>query len=113
MRKATFMWYVAMRACLLLAGILDASYMLQAQSFYGSLVGTVTDATGAAIADASVALTNMGTSERRTAATDTSGTYQFVNLVPGRYRIEVTKTGFRRLTRDEIVIEVQSTVRID
>jgi len=113
MEKATFRWHVAMRACFLLAGILGASYMLQAQSFYGSMVGTVTDATGAAIADASVALTNMGTSERRTVATDTSGAYQFVNLVPGRYRIEVTKTGFRRLIRDEIVVEVQSTVRID
>jgi hypothetical protein len=86
---------------------------LSAQSFYGSMVGAVTDATGGAIADAAVTLTNMGTAEKRSVATDTAGSYQFVNLVPGRYRLEITKSGFRRLTRDEIVVEVQSAVRID
>src|SRR3954447_19805751 len=83
------------------------------QSFYGSLVGTVTDESGAIVPEVSVTLTNIGTSERRSMTTDASGNYQFVNLVPGRYRLEATKTGFRRLTRDEILIEVQSTVRID
>src|SRR6185436_2877593 len=113
MKKVTSTGHIIMCSCLAMAVIFAANQALLAQSFYGSMVGTVTDATGAAIADASVTLMNMGTAERRTAATDTSGTYQFVNLVPGRYRIEITKTGFRRLTRDEIVIEVQSTVRID
>jgi Carboxypeptidase regulatory-like domain len=113
MQNATSTWHVALCACLALAGIFGVNHVLPAQSFYGSMVGTVTDATGAVVADAEVILINMGTSERRTAATDVSGNYQFVNLVPGRYRIEITKTGFRRLTRDEIVVEVQSTVRID
>src|ERR1700730_1937522 len=98
MQKATSTWHVAMCACLAIAGIFGANHVLTAQSFYGSMVGTITDATGAVVADASVTLTNMGTSERRTAATDVSGNSQLVNLVPGRYRIEITKTGFRRLT---------------
>src|SRR5256886_1785983 len=84
-----------------------------AQTFYGSIVGTVTDASGAATPGAAVTLVNSGTSERRAAETDTQGNYQFVNLVPGRYRVEILKTGFKRLTRDEIQVEVQAAVRID
>ena len=45
--------------------------------------------------------------------TDTSGNYQFVNLVPGQYKVEVEKPGFRRFARDPITVEVQSSVRID
>ena len=84
-----------------------------AQTFYGSVVGAVTDASGAVVPGAAVSLVSLGTSERRNAETDGSGNYQFVNLVPGRYRLEITKTGFKRLTRDEIAVEVQSAVRID
>jgi hypothetical protein len=83
------------------------------QTFYGSMVGSVTDASGSAVPQANVTLTNLGTAERRTMATDASGNYQFVNLVPGQYKIEVEMTGFRRMAREPITIEVQSTVRID
>ena len=83
------------------------------QSFFGSIVGSVTDATAGAVPQANVNLTNLGTSERRSIQTDTGGSYQFVNLVPGQYKVEVEKTGFRRFSREPIVVEVQSAVRID
>src|SRR5437764_14308628 len=83
------------------------------QTSYGSIVGSVTDASTAAVQQANVTLTNLGTGERRAMQTESSGNYQFVNLVPGQYKIEVEKTGFRRLARDPITVEVQSTVRID
>ncbi|MEZ5403679.1 MAG: TonB-dependent receptor [Bryobacteraceae bacterium] len=83
------------------------------QTFFGSVVGNVADATGAAMPQATVALINTGTADRRTAETDPSGAYQFVNLTPGQYRVEVEKQGFRRFVRDNITVEVQSTVRID
>jgi len=86
---------------------------LWAQTFYGSIVGTVTDPTGAAISAANVTLTNAGTAERRTAQTDSSGNYQFVNLVPGVYKVDIETTGFKHLTRERIQVEVQSAVRID
>ncbi|MBM3727541.1 MAG: carboxypeptidase regulatory-like domain-containing protein [Acidobacteria bacterium] len=86
---------------------------LAAQVFYGTVVGTVSDATGAAVPQANVALINTGTADRRTGQTDAGGNYQFVNLTPGQYRVEVEKQGFRRLVRDNVVVEVQSTVRID
>src|SRR4051795_1172807 len=83
------------------------------QTFYGSIVGSVNDASGSAVPQANVTLINLGTAERRISATDSSGNYQFLNLVPGQYRVEVEKSGFRRFVRDPITVEVQSAVRID
>ncbi len=83
------------------------------QTFYGSLVGTVADSSSSAMPQANVTLINLGTGERRTAQTDNSGNYQFVNIVPGQYRVEVENTGFRRFAREPITVEVQSAVRID
>src|SRR5258708_3434426 len=83
------------------------------QTFYGSIVGSVRDASSAAVPQAKVTLTNLGTAEHRAAETDSSGGYEFVNLVPGQYKVEVEKAGFRRFSRDPITVEVQSAVRID
>jgi len=84
-----------------------------AQAFYGSLVGTVTDASSGAVAGASVAAINNSTGERRTSVTDSDGTYRFVNLIPGRYKVEVEHAGFKRYTRDQIEVNVDTTVRAD
>ncbi|MBV9746730.1 MAG: carboxypeptidase regulatory-like domain-containing protein, partial [Acidobacteriia bacterium] len=80
---------------------------------YGSVLGTATDATRSAIPGASVVLTNVGTGDRRSAVTDATGNYQFVNLIPGTYRLQVEMTGFKRYTREPIRVEVESSVRID
>lgn len=101
-------WLLCISICLALSGPLALS-----QTFYGSIVGTVTDPSGATVPSAVVVLTNIGTAERRNAVTDNDGNYQFVNLVPGRYRVDIERTGFKHLTRDEILVEVQSAVRID
>src|SRR5712691_9802464 len=83
------------------------------QTFYGSIVGTVTDASSAAVQGATVALSNNGTSERKSAETDAAGAYRFVNLVPGNYKVEVERPGFERYARDQIVVAVESAVRVD
>src|ERR1700738_3051822 len=83
------------------------------QTFYGSIVGSVKDASSAAVPQAKVTFTNLGTAEHRAAETDSSGGYEFVNLVPGQYKVEVERAGFRRFSRDPITVEVQSAVRID
>jgi hypothetical protein len=58
-------------------------------------------------------LTNLGTSERRSAQTDASGNYQFFNLIPGNYKLDFEKAGFKHLTRDGVRVETQNAVRID
>ena len=74
------------------------------QTFYGSIIGSVNDATSGAVPQANVTLTNLGTAERRSMQSDSSGNYQFVNLVPGQYKVEVEKIGFRRFSRDPIAV---------
>lgn len=86
---------------------------LDAQTTFGSITGTITDSSGSSTPNAQVTLTNLGTSDRRTMSSSSDGSYQFVNLVPGRYRLEVEKPGFKRLTREPIVVEVQSSLKID
>jgi Carboxypeptidase regulatory-like domain len=88
-------------------------HVVGAQSTYGSIAGAVIDSTGAAISDAQVTLTSIGTSQKRTQVTNSDGLYSFVNLIPGRYRLEVSKQGFRQFVREPIIVEVQQSLRID
>ncbi|MGA8103200.1 MAG: carboxypeptidase-like regulatory domain-containing protein, partial [Candidatus Acidiferrales bacterium] len=84
-----------------------------AQSTFGSISGTVSDATGASMAGASVTLTNLGTGSTQTLSTNPDGLYSFVNLNPGAYSLNVEKTGFKHFRRDPINVQVQQAVSID
>jgi Carboxypeptidase regulatory-like domain/TonB dependent receptor len=87
--------------------------LTQGQSTYGSITGLVTDSTGAAVADAKVTLTNTGTQETRTQNTGSDGLYSFVNLIPGNYRVDVEKSGFKHFTRQNASVDVNQSARID
>jgi hypothetical protein len=108
--KVSAVFAVAMSVLAILALLASPA---KAQSTYGSIVGAVTDASGAVIPGASVTLTNIGTNEKRTFETDAAGNYRFVNLLPANYKLEVEKSGFKHLERDSVVVQVGSTVRID
>lgn len=86
---------------------------LNAQTTFGSIVGTVSDPSGAAIGNTPVTLTNLGTTEKRTEITNSDGLYQFVNLAPGQYSVEVEKPGFKRVLRTPVTVQTQTTSRID
>ncbi|HYZ87330.1 MAG TPA: carboxypeptidase regulatory-like domain-containing protein, partial [Bryobacteraceae bacterium] len=75
--------------------------------------GTVIDPAGAAIAGAEVVLTNTATNA--VAKTNSSGSGEFVlpNLVPGKYRLEVTAAGFKRFVENQVVLTTGNTVRVD
>ncbi len=83
------------------------------QAFYGSVVGTVTDQSGAALRDSNVTLTNTGTDERHQTKTGADGGYQFLNLIPGNYKVDVEQTGFKRATREQVEVTVAGVVRAD
>lgn len=102
-----------MRVFTLVALLLAFTAASSSQTFYGSIVGNVNDASGADIPQANITVVNLGTADRRSTQTDTSGNYQVVNLPPGQYRVEVEKAGFRRFVREPITVEVQSAVRIE
>jgi hypothetical protein len=83
------------------------------QAIYGSVVGTITDQSGAALRGATVTLTNTATGERHQAQSGAGGEYQFLNLVPGAYRVEVEQSGFKKATRENIEVTVSGTIRAD
>ncbi|MGI4830109.1 MAG: TonB-dependent receptor [Janthinobacterium lividum] len=61
----------------------------------GSITGSVTDVTGAAIPGATVQLTNPVSHVNRTATADTAGQFRFTNIAPDPYRVSATSTGFQ------------------
>jgi hypothetical protein len=84
-----------------------------AQNVYGTIRGTATDASGADVADATVTLTNLDNGEKHSITTDTSGNYTFVNILPGRYKLEGEKGGFKKFVREPIIVQIESGLRVD
>src|SRR6266853_3889582 len=82
---------------LLLLGVLITlapSAMAQTAST-GSLSGTVTDASGAVVPNATVTITSADLGQKRTTTTAQDGTYKFNLLQPGNYRVRIEATGFK------------------
>jgi len=98
---------------LLLTLIFLSSLDLPAQQNTATVIGTVTDASGAVIPDATVALTNLGTQAVRTVTTGASGDYTLRDLSVGKYSLSVTKTGFKTTTFSEFQLEVGQSARMD
>ena len=93
--------------------LFSASPSLHAQNTYGSVAGSVTDASGASITDANVTLTNAGTQEKRTQSSGSDGLFNFVNLLPGQYRVDVEKQGFKHFVRAGVTVDVAQNTRVD
>ena len=86
---------------------------VRGQLLKGTLLGTVTDTSGAVVPAAQVVITETGTNATRSASTNDSGLYVFANLDPGVYRVEIEHAGFRKVTRSNIELPPNNTVRID
>jgi hypothetical protein len=83
------------------------------QNVYGTMAGTVTDTSGAAVANATVTLTNLDNAQKHSIETDASGNYTFVSILPGRYKLEGEKTGFKKFLREPIEVQIESGLRVD
>ncbi|HLY60974.1 MAG TPA: carboxypeptidase-like regulatory domain-containing protein [Terriglobia bacterium] len=96
---------------LLLAGW---SIPARAQQAQGSLIGSVTDATGAAIAGVTVTAAEKDTGFTRSASTNQDGLYEIPLLPPGHYALSASKTGFKTYTTGlPIELLVDQHLRID
>ncbi|HWB86510.1 MAG TPA: TonB-dependent receptor [Bryobacteraceae bacterium] len=85
----------------------------KAQVLFGSIVGNVTDATGAAVPGATVRVSSQQTNETREVTTNDAGGYVLSTLPAGTYRVSVTKTGFRTFNAEETPLNVNTVVRVD
>ena len=99
---------------LLLAGLLVApTTPLIAQTVRGVLTGTVTDPSGAVVAGASVVATETRTGVKSSTVTSSSGTYRFPELPLGIYTVEVTQSGFKKATINDVLVQVNTTTPVD
>ncbi len=93
--------------------LFSAAPFAGAQATTGDITGTVTDNTGATVANATVTLTNTGTNEKHTAQTGPSGDYTFSQLGPGTYAIQVVESGFQTFVIPTVNLSVGDRARED
>ena len=86
-------------------------FCLQATGTGGTIRGTVTDPTGAAVPNAQVQITNAVTGYGQTAKSGPDGTFRLVNLPPNQYRLEVTAPGFQPY-RQDIAVHTQVPIQV-
>ncbi len=98
----------AVTSCFLAIGTLAF-----AQSATTSLRGTVADPKGAVVAGATVTLSNPATGFSRTAQTNDQGIYQFLEVPPSTYVIEVSAAGFATTKRDNVPLQVSSPATVN
>jgi hypothetical protein len=85
-----------------------------AQVLYGTLTGTVSDASHAAVPNAPVNVLNQGTGATRTTTANSQGEYTIQDLQPGTYSVIVEQTaGFSKFTQKNIAINANQQVRVD
>ena len=93
--------------------VLGFASIAPAQSLYGSLVGTVTDDSGAVLAQAAVTATQRETNFSRTTVTNDTGGYNLPNILPGTYELTVTHPGFQTFTARGVGVEANAAIRLD
>ncbi|MBS1850315.1 MAG: TonB-dependent receptor [Acidobacteria bacterium] len=84
-----------------------------AQNVTGSIVGTLTDTSGAVLSGAAITVTNSQTQFTRTVTTGTNGDYVVTPLAPGEYIVRASATGFRTREHEKINLEVNQSIRVD
>src|SRR5580700_7055693 len=99
-------------SCILFVAALSTSAAF-GQSTFGTLLGTVTDSTGAVISNAAVKVINTDEGTSRTLATDSSGSYADVDAKAGHYSVEVSNAGFKTTRVDGLELGARQTLRVD
>jgi hypothetical protein len=79
----------------------------------GALTGTVTDASGAAVAGAEIKVTSEATGEVRSVGSATNGNFSVPLLLPGLYRVEISKAGFKTSSNEHLRIAVTETAALN
>ena len=101
------------RAILVAAVALAVATPAAAQVLYGSLVGTVSDGTGAVVPGASVSAVNAATGLELTAATGADGLFRIINVQVGSYDVSITSEGFRTHVSSNVNVTANEVSRVD
>src|SRR6202051_3196147 len=102
-----------MQLRLLVVFYLLAPPMLVGQTFRGTLLGTVTDPSGAVVAGATIKVKNVATGLERTTVTSGDGSYSVPELPIGTYSVTVTQSGFQTFVVTGVAVDVATERRVD
>ena len=84
-----------------------------AQQVFGSIFGTVTDASGAAVANAKVTIADVDKGTKFDVNTNESGNYNKGQLIPGPYKVTIEAAGFQKIVSNNIVVQVDAAAKFD
>jgi hypothetical protein len=104
---------VAPRMMIVLLVICLSAGLVPAQDFRATILGQVTDKSGAAVPDAKVTATRNDTAENFTTKTNADGIYSLPMLRPGAYTVTVEALGFARTTRPNMTVAVDQKLNLD
>src|SRR5690349_7018896 len=102
-----------MRARIFLMFVLLAAIGLSAQTFRGTILGTITDPSGAVVAGAKVTVKNTGTGLERATETSADGSYSLPELPIGTYNVTVSQSGFQTFVATGVTVDVATERRVD
>lgn len=95
-------------SCIILMSLTLAATAL-GQTSKGFFVGNIVDQNGAVITGAHVKITNINTGVTRDTVSTADGTFRIDAVDPGNYKVEVTQTGFKTITRDDVIVTAAQT----
>jgi len=93
--------------------VLSLTATAKAQTFRGTILGSVTDSTGAAIDGATVTARNLDTGLERTTRTSADGSYSIPELPLGTYKVTVAKEGFQTSVAADVKVDIAAESRVD
>jgi len=93
--------------------VLSSAGTIFGQAVTGTILGRVSDSTGAVVANATVQIQNTETGSSQTLQTDSEGRYLVRNLAPGTYDATVSQPGFQTQVRHGIVLSVASEITVN
>jgi hypothetical protein len=85
----------------------------EAQGLYGTIVGNITDSTGAAVPGATVTITHLDTNLSREVTANAEGAYRFPSVQSGSYSIKVALTGFKEFIKENVPVTPNTVSRVD
>lgn len=98
--------------CFFVAAVCTVERVSAQAGSQGSVVVTVTDASGGVVADAGLTLVAVGTNDIRAAKTEHNGTYSFVNLPIGTYSLTIDANGYAKKVYDSILVQASQSTSV-
>ncbi len=109
MRKSSVSSLVMLSVFLLALWVPSA----RGQAVFGSIFGTVTDPSGAAVPNAKVTVTDAQKGTTDTATTNDSGNYSVTHLIPDTYNVRIEGAGFKTIDEQNVVVSADAAARVD